>query len=203
MLRNSSSIELTTAILRETVPVEGTPAETYLMYHRIPKNACLRYHPSLDHPSGEKLPAIVVPVTNEEGLHMAIHLTFLSENAERITAVFPPTTVIGSAEGGAVRLAPPDAGFLVVGVRLNLCLRAMKYWRKPVWATLSLEGLAALSLPAEVTNLVIVIAGESLPLQSAHMLRERCAKEGRHARVRLLLPPDEDGCTPDYLLYNY
>jgi hypothetical protein len=58
----------------------GTLAETYLRSRRIrsPVPRSLRFHPSLKHPSGAYLPAMVAAVQALDGGIVAVHRTYLS-----------------------------------------------------------------------------------------------------------------------------
>lgn len=190
MTEETKNTELAVTILRETVHIEGTPVATYLMYHRIPSNPCLRCCGSMAHPEGGNWPVMIAPVTDSNGDPVAIHMTFLTHDGKQKAPVRNKKLVIGSAEGNAVRLASSEENFVIIGVDLEVCLRATRYARKPIWATLSLKGLEALKLPQEVSDVTVLTALGLLSLQSAHVLRDRCTQEGRTCRVRTLIPSD-------------
>ena len=170
-------------------PAAGTHAETYLRSRGLvlPPPVTVRFHPSLQHPSGVYWPAMVALVTRGcDATPQAIHRTFLARDGGGKAPVDPAKMMLGPCRGGAVRLGEPRET-LMVGEGIETCLAAMQATGYTAWAALSASGLRTLDLP-EITREVIVLADGDDPGEAA---ARNCALrwKGQSRRVRIARPP--------------
>lgn len=175
---------------QDAQPIAGTLAETYLRGRGI---ACdlpntLRFAPSCWHVSAKRLPAMVARV---EGCAMAaVHRTYLRGDGMGKAEVEPTKAMLGSTQGGAVRLAE-GPGPLVVCEGLETGLSLLSgLLREPatVWAALSTSGIRGLLLPESPGRLILAPDGDDPGRAAASGLAIRA-----HARgwaVSILTPPE-------------
>lgn len=166
---------------RESLPITGTIAETYLRKRGITCDLpdTLRFHPDCWHPTAKRLPAMVALI---EGLpRMAIHRTYLRRDGSGKAQVDPPKAMLGAAQGGATRAICAIRGPLVVaeGIETALSL-ASGLLPSPatVWACLSAPGLAGLRLPDRPHRLTIATDGDEPGKAAGHKLAERATALG-------------------------
>ncbi|MCB1331034.1 MAG: toprim domain-containing protein [Maritimibacter sp.] len=178
------------AVWRETLPLAGTLADTYLRSRAItcspPKT--LRFHPACWHMSSHRLPAMVGLV--EGGGGFAIHRTWLASDGSGKAAVNPDKAMLGSVAGGAVRLTI-GPGPLVVseGIETALSLASgLLNGPAHIWAALSASGMAGLKLPPCPHKLIVASDGDSTGQRVAGKLAERAQTMGWE--VSLLQAPD-------------
>jgi len=179
------------AVWSESLPVQGTLAETYLRGRGINCSLpdSLRFHPSCWHASAKRLPALVGRV---DGLkRLSVHRTYLRADGSGKSDVTPAKAMLGRTMGGAV-CVHRAAGPLVVaeGIETALSL-ASGLLRVPVtvWAALSAPGMAGLRLPDGIPHrLTIAPDGDTAGRDAAHTLAERATALGW--TVSLLPAPD-------------
>lgn len=164
------------SVWRESIPVHGTIAETYLRGRGItcPLPDALRFHPVCWHASAQRLPALVARV---DGLpRLAVHRTYLRTDGTGKADVDPPKAMLGAAMGGAVRLSEADGPLVVAeGIETALSL-ASGLLRGPatVWAALSAPGVVGLRLPAGSRGrLTIAPDGDQAGREAAQKLAGR------------------------------
>lgn len=179
------------AVWRESMPVHGTLAETYLRGRGItcPLPDSLRFHPACWHASAKRLPALVARV---DGLsRLALHRTYLRADGSGKAEVIPPKAMLGAALGGAVRLCDGQGPLVVAeGIETALSLPS-GLLRGPatVWAALSAAGIGGLRLPGGIPHkLTIAPDGDTAGRDAAHKLAKRAAALGWS--VSLLPAPD-------------
>ena len=184
-------INLALRIWRRTMPIAGTPADTYLRRRAI--RACLpsslRFHPALRHPRGILAPAMVALI--ERGREaIGIHRTWLATDGSGKAPLDPARAMLGLARGGAVRLSNgPGALVVSEGIETGLSLAEAIGDRSSVWAALSSSGVASLRLPdPALPELVIAPDGDSAGHRASTRLAERAA--GLGWRVRVMDAPD-------------
>lgn len=171
------------ALWKQTVPIGGTLAETYLRHRGItcPLPATLRFAPDCWHREARRgLPAMVALVEGGDGF--AIHRTYLRDNGTGKAAVEPAKAMVGVVAGGAVRLSRWPAprfgvtGRLVVaeGIETALSLLCgLLCGPATVWAALSTSGLRGLSLPPQPGRLTIACDGDTAGRAAAMALADR------------------------------
>lgn len=168
-------------VARETVPITGSIAETYLRGRGItcplPVDA-LRYHPSCWHSSGKHLPAMVARVKGSDGY--AVHRTYLKPDGSGKAAVEPPKAMLGTCAGGAVRLVEADGPLVVTeGIETALSLASgLLPVPVTVWAAMSSSGVQNLRLPTTPSRLTIASDGDDAGRAAANTLAERAHKLG-------------------------
>ena len=88
--------------------------------------------------------------------------------------------------GGAVRLAEPVDGVLLVGEGIESTAAAMQLLDRPGWAALGTAGLRALVVPNAIREVIIAADRDAPGLEAAAALAERLNAEGR--RVTIVAP---------------
>ena len=176
-----------------TRPLGGTLAETYLSTRRVGHVAsvpALRFSAALRHPTTPgRFPALVAGVQGADGGFLGVQRTYLRADGSGKADVDPFRASLGSLAGGAVRLAEPEAGRLLLGEGIETTAAAMALLGLPGWAALSTSGLKTIELPEHVCDVRIAAdrdakGGGQL---AAAVLAERLEAEGR--RVEIRMPP--------------
>ncbi|MCC1493699.1 toprim domain-containing protein [Cognatishimia sp. F0-27] len=176
----------------DAVPVNGTPAETYLRKARgitCPLPDTLRFHPACWHgPTAKRHPAMVALVEGGDG--MAVHRTYLRADGSGKAEVDPAKMMLGTTAGGAVRITDAPGPLAVAeGVETALSL-ASGLLRGPAsaWAALSTSGIRALRLPDPPGRLILAPDGDKAGRDAANVLAMRAHALGW--TVSLLPAPD-------------
>ena len=114
-------------VWRESVPVAGTLADTYLRHRAITCDLpdTLRFHPACWHPSARRFPALVGLV--EGSRRLAVHRTYLCEDGWGKADATPDKAMLGAVAGGAVRLAGGPGPLVVAEGRRN----CPEPWQRP------------------------------------------------------------------------
>lgn len=178
------------ACWRESQPIMGTVAETYLRGRGI---TCvlpdsLRFHPDCWHPSARRAPAMVARI---DGLpRLAVHRTYLRPDGGGKADLEPPKAMLGAALGGFVCLTKADGPLVVAeGIETALSLASGLLARPAtVWAGLSRAGVAGLRLPLRPGRLTIANDGDDPGRDAARQLAERAS--ALDWTVSLLPAPD-------------
>ena len=173
-------------------PIGGSLAETYLRGRGIscPLPETLRFVRSCWHATARRIPAMVARVDGCNSF--AAHRTYLRADGTGKADVEPAKAMLGTVQGGAVRLADGPGPLVVCeGLETGLSL-ASGLLRAPatVWAALSTSGLRGLHLPVEPGCLTIAPDGDAPGRGAALSLATRAHALGW--RVSVLNPPD--GC---------
>lgn len=179
------------AVWRESRPVRGTPAETYLRSRGITCELpeTLRYHRGCWHKNTAKRhPALVAIVCGGAGF--AIHRTYLRPNGDGKADIAPDKAMLGKVVGGAVHLSDGHCHLVVAeGIETSLSLRSgLLATPASVWATLSTSGLRGLRLPLQPGLLTIASDGDQAGRAAADSLAFRAHALGW--TVDLLHAPD-------------
>ncbi|MDX5592553.1 toprim domain-containing protein [Pseudovibrio sp. SPO723] len=191
----------------EGSPIEGTPAEAYLIGRGIPKREwpkSLRYHHSLRHPSGRYYPALMAQVVNVDGEHLAIWRIYVTPEGKKA----PEEKMklgLGLIHGGAVRLGDPLGGRIAITEGIETGLAVMALTGLPVWPVLARAGFTNVELPFEVTRADIYADNDvskfsetklcySVPdgIRSARSGAERLMAQGVTSNVQEPLVPGFD-----------
>jgi putative DNA primase/helicase len=192
--RGETSSAAALGMWERAVPlVAGDPAMNYLMGRHVPPppDAPIRKIYGAKHPSGARMPCMICLVVDAAGRGVALHRTFLAPDGSGKARVDPVRMTLGPVRGGAVRLYPPGPR-LVVAEGIETALSAALLLKLPAWAAVSAGNLAdALTLPAEVRE-VVISADHDVPGRSAaQRAAARWKAEGRRVRIAL---PDKPGC---------
>ncbi len=183
---------------RDARPAAGTLVETYLKSRSItiPPPPSLRFVRRLRHERwGHDLkiisfhPGMVALVTRgTDGAPIAIHRTYLNPAGGK-APVEPVKMVLAATAGGAVRLAGPVDGFVMVGEGIETCLSVMQATGMPAWSALSASGLKGLGLPGEIRRVTILADNDDDGdgERAALVAGGRWKREGRV--VKIAIPP--------------
>ena len=176
-----------------TRPLAGTIAERYLHARGVGHVAVapsLRFSLALTHPQAPgRFPCLVAGVQDVHGGFLAVHRVYLDRSGAGKANVEPARASLGSTAGGAVRLAEPSGGPLLVGEGIESTAAAMALFDLPGWAALGTGGLRNVELPRCIREVVIAAdkdfdgAGQL----AAVALAERLQAEGREVSIEL--PP--------------
>ena len=191
-LAPSSKPRDTTAAARRvwqaTRPLAGAIAERYLHARGVGHVAvapALRFSPALPHPQAPgRFPCLVVGVQDAHGGFLGVQRTYPAADGAGKANVEPARASLGSLSGGAVRLAEPECGRLLVGEGIESTAAAMAIFDAPGWAALGTGGLRAIELPEHVIDVVIAADRDAGGLRAAAALARRLEAEGRAVEIR-------------------
>lgn len=187
------------------VPIEGTPAESYLLARGIPvaslrSTHALRFLPSLRHAeSGRRLPALVAAIVALDGETIGVHRTWLARGADGVWRKAPLRNAkmsLGGVSGGAIRLsagagprklldAEADAP-IVIGEGIETCLSiAVACPELRVLSAVSLANLGSVALPSQVRRVILAADNDEAPGARRGLARaiEAHRAAGREVRV--------------------
>lgn len=177
-------------VWRETLPIDGTPAEAYLRGRGIdcPLPDRLRFHPRCWHaPSASRWPAMVALV--EGSASFAVHRTYLRpDGSGKAGLAGGDKMMLGATSGGAVRLSGSAVRLVIAeGIESALSLLCgLLAGPANVWAALSTSGMRALRLPEQAGLLVIAGDGDLPGREAGAALADRAHALGW--RVSLIDP---------------
>ncbi len=175
-------------IWKETRPLRGSLAEEYMCGRgvEVAGARALRFHPRLRHPHPPYVffPSLVACVQDCGGRFLGIQRTYLQ--GPHKASVQPVRASLGRLTGGAVRLAEPANGVLLVGEGIESTAAAMQRLDLPGWVALGTAALRALVVPEAVREVVIAADRDAPGLEAAAALAERLEAEGR--RVTIVAP---------------
>lgn len=141
------------------------------------------------------LPGIVARIVNVDGVGTGLHRTFLTPDGEKVGRKKMRAIYDGATRGGAVRLFPATER-LMVGEGLETCLAAWLQMRGewPVWSAVDAGGLAALQLPSDVREVIILADNDPSHKgqDAAAVLAARLRLEGRKVSIALPLTEGQD-----------
>ena len=173
-------------VWESTEPLPGTIAERYLHARGVGHVAgapALRFHPVLTHPFVPgRFPALVAGVQDVRGAFLAVHRIYLDGAGK--ANVEPVKASRGNTAGGAVRLAEPEHGRLLVGEGIESTAAAMALFDAPGWAALGTGGLRNVELPRCIRDVVIAADRDAGGLRAAAALARRLEAEGRAVEIR-------------------
>lgn len=180
------------ALWAEASPISGTLAETYLRGRGITCDLpdTLRFAPACWHPSAQRIPAMVAMVDGAE--RFSVHRTYLRPDGSGKAGVEPAKAMLGSTQGGAVRLADGHNGLVVCeGLETGLSLASgLLLSPGTIWAALSTSGMIGLRLPRKPGLIRLAPDGDAAGRAAAVKLAERAYALGW--TVNFINPPD--GC---------
>lgn len=184
-------------IWAQSVPVQGTVAQTYLEQVRGLHGAqwakmarTLRFHPNLKHTrTGQYLPAMVARVRGPDGQALGLHRTYLApDGSGKADLQGGAKMMLGACARGAVRFGK-DREIMALAEGIETALSVGLSGRMTVWATLSTSGMKAVVLPPLPMASVVIIAADNDPagIAAAKQAAQRFESEGR--TVSIIHPP--------------
>lgn len=179
----------------QTVPLTGTPAETYLFSRELILEGCgeVRFHPAAPRSKrppaeGEEVrtcPAMVAIVRLPDGKPVGLHATYLTPEGRKAFGA-KSKLMFGRVAGGVVWLAPPAPVLAVSeGIESGASYSALK--GVPCWPALSTAGLNRFSPPLGVRKLVVAADGDPRGMEAAVELAGRVS---RRCDVEIHAAPD-------------
>ena len=192
--RRPDTMESARRLFGTGCPIRSTPAERYLAARGIHLTdsaaAVLRFHPAAlyreapDDPR-RTFPTLLAPVTDLAGMLTGVHRTYLdpgpgpTSDPERLgkAPVASPRRSLGRLAGHGVSLRPGDWSTWLVGEGLETILSlAPLFPDVGIMAALSAAHLAMLTLPTELTALIIARDNDMAGRGAAERLRERAER---------------------------
>lgn len=149
-------------IWKASVRAENTPVDDYLKRRgidcKIPPT--IRFNPHCLHtPTGTYKPAMVAAITRWPNSEVvAIHRTYLEQNDAgdwTKADVACNKMVLGSIDGGAIRIAPMTGETLALAEGVEDALALSLMTGGPVWSVISASNFATVKLPNEIRGLII------------------------------------------------
>jgi putative DNA primase/helicase len=155
----------------------GTQAGRYLAARGLETASPeLRYHPRTPHgrrPFTCFRPAMIAAVRDDSGL-VAVHRSFLDPRRPRLAALPDPRCGLGRFGRGAVRLGGA-ARRLGLAEGIETALSASLLFGVPCWATLGTERFRLVALPAEVSELLLILDHDASGRRAEALAREAFA----------------------------
>lgn len=198
------------ALWKESRSSAGTVVEQYLQARglKIQAPPCLRVLLGHRHrSSGLAGPVMLAAIQswskrlNRQEI-IAVHRTWLSADGRGKADVSPNKMMLGSVQGGAVRLSPVAEKLIVCeGIETGLSL--LQATKLPVWCALSTSGMVGLVLPEPPLAQKIIIAADhdSLGIDAANQAADLWSAQGRD--VHIAVPPQENTDFNDLLCSGY
>ena len=199
----------------ESEPVAtGDPVALYLQRRGINLTTyplALRTHKDLPywhevHNHPRKLasyPAMIAAVQSPDGLAVALHRTYLTQEGDKAAPICPESGVIlpvrklmtraeGVLPGAAIRLGNPTTKLAIAeGVETALAVQLLS--GAPTWSCVSAFGVETVEIPEQVTEVFIAADNDvsGTGQKAAQKLAERLTAQGRTATV---IYPTSEGC---------
>jgi DNA primase len=193
-------------IVKDSVPIEGTPAAVYLRSRGITVDLphTLRFarlpppkiegNGVLDANGPGRLPALIAIVTDAAGELVALQRTYLTEDGRKAKTTDPKGKVkysLGNVIGGSVQLGPPSASILVCeGLEDGLTLA--QGLGRSVWVAAGTSMMPAMIFPPVVRSVVIGADGNAPGEAAAQKAAEAYAASGLSVRIMRPTPPFVD-----------
>lgn len=176
----------------ESLPIAGTPAETYLRRRNIDIGLpdCLRF--ARCRFAGEVRPMLIAAVAGHDNRVQAIHRIVLKNDGSKADLDGGKVKFsLGPVMGGAIRLTGSANGMLVcAGVEDGLTL--LQQQGQAVWAVTGDVALPALELPAGVRSVVVAHDNDDSGKTAGSKTAHKMAAEGRQVRLIQPLPGFKD-----------
>lgn len=214
-LSDDERADMAAEIFRRGVPIEGTPAEKYIIGRGIPAQkfspAKFRYVERLSfgaEPFGNSQ-GLVGAVTNNNGDIRAIWRIFVNHDGSPVLWDGDKVKIgLGPAGGSAVRLSNKKSSHIAVceGMETAFGVKALIADKYPVWSALSTSGIIGLELPDWVRTVTIYADGDRARFVknqrdeskidladppgaiAANSLAQKC--KGRGVKAIIETPPD-------------
>lgn len=187
-----SSAALALYLWAEAIPVDGTPASTYLTLRDCAPTTGtwwsldLRFHPAC--PFGPyRFPALIALTRDVvTGEPTGIHRTALSDDGatkRMMPGNLSPKMTLGCASGAAIHLR--NAGDLLgIAEGIETALSAQKIFKVPVWAALSASGIGSFPVIYGLSRLFVFADNDGPGLAAARTCKRRYRGAGIEAQIR-------------------
>lgn len=177
---------------RESVPMAGTPVETYLLSRGITQLGIgpllsLRFLKDHKHtPTNRTYPVMLAAVVDAVGELKAVHRTYLALTGSGSVVkadIERPKMTLGAIGGFSCQLSPSCKTRMVIceGIETGLSIAQEKLL--PVWCALSAGNMEKIVLPSDVREVIICADHDEPGLKSAEKTLRRLKAEGRKARI--------------------
>ena len=188
----AASRNLAVAIWADAIAPAHTLVERYLRARAVElppaADAAIRFHPSLKHPCGKMLPAMVGAITDAQSREcIGIHRTFLDPASCDKASVTPNKMILGRKRGGVVRLVSDCAieGRLAYAEGIETALAAVAGgWH--CWSAIDAGNMASLPVWSWI-DLTIFVDHDPAGIAAAQTLASRWQSAG--GRATLILAP--------------
>jgi putative DNA primase/helicase len=180
-------------ILRKSLPLRGTPVQTYLEHRGCalpPRDAHLRYLP----PDGRHPPTMLAIITDAiTGKPMSLHFTRLADDGRGKAGTDRDKTMLAGHRkaGGVIRLWPNESVTtgLAIAEGIETALAAAHAYT-PVWACLDAGNLQAFPVLPGIECLTVLADHDERGLEAAAIVGQRWADAGREVSI---VTPDNEG----------
>ena len=193
-LKLSKRISKAESIWKETIPLDGTLAQTYLNSRDIECwSEDIRFHPNLYFSQTKSdIPSMVCAI-RRNGQFVGIHRTYLDADGNKLNKM-----MLGDCKGGSVYLGGAgDPITISEGVENGLSCRQMLTSKIGTFlAAMSASNLGNFKLPSKPTTLIIAADDDHIGKVEAFKLGQRAASLGWRASTLMAPPP---GDWNDYL----
>lgn len=148
-----------------SAPIDGTPAEAYLLNRGIPRPSegwpdVLRFNPEVNYPTMGRHPALICRVDNARGVPNAIWRIYVTPDGRKPDLPFTKKG-LGPAGGCAVRIGGMGSHLgIAEGVESALGAWLLTGRKFPVWAALSTSGLINFNVPEGVARVTCFPDGD-------------------------------------------
>ncbi len=160
--KEADTTEYALKLWEQARPIEGTPAEAYLLGRGLPRMHwpdCLRFHPGLKYPDAGKLPALVCRVDDTMGDLTGIWRIFITKDGQKAN-VESAKLGLGPVSGGAVRLFEPADNEICIAEGVETALAVYALTGRSCWSCLSTSGLINFDPPLSIERLRIYGDGD-------------------------------------------
>jgi putative DNA primase/helicase len=143
--------------------------------------------------SGDRLrrPALLVGVTDAQGVFTAVEVTYLTPNGRRAIDLRLSRKTVGPVPPGTAVRIDAAAPEMLVAEGFFTTLSASECFDLPGWALMSTRNLRSWSAPQGVRSVLIAADRGKDGEASAEILRSRLAHQG--VRSQVALPPEPHG----------
>jgi DNA primase len=174
-------------IWRNAVPINGTPAETYLrtrgLICRLPE--CLRFARLPYGKRGSSYNVLIALAATAEGELTGIQRTYLNDAGTGKAGVPKPKLSLGRIGGSAIRLAPP-AGEMVICEGLEDGLTLQQELGVATWVAAGVSNMRTMRLPTGVRSVIIGADADAAGEAGAQETAKKLTAEG--LKVRIIRP---------------
>ncbi|HZK98325.1 MAG TPA: toprim domain-containing protein [Caulobacteraceae bacterium] len=136
-------------------------------------------------------PALLVGVTDGQGVFTAVEVTYLAPNGRRAIDLRLSRKTVGPVPPGTAVRIDPAAPEMLVAEGFFTTLSATECFALPGWALMSTRNLRSWSAPQGVRFVMIAADRGKDGEASAEVLRSRLARQG--VRSQIALPPEPHG----------